>query len=143
MCPFYSEWSEWNWEKEGNRENPTIAIINNVELTYDQQIQYNQQGHKKSYSCEDTCGKRIKYRERNCYEVNLKYQTNFTQYDPNDIKSLPSLRNSSYKICDTDNKSDSKSFRERVVCEPKSCRKLNIMNDIFRLFHKLVSFKLT
>ena len=56
---------------EGNREHPVIVMFNNVELTYDQQILYNQQGYKQSYSCKDTCGKRIKYRERDCYEVNL------------------------------------------------------------------------
>ena len=36
--------------------------------TYAQQIRDN----GLSLSCSDTCGKRIRKRERNCYEINLK-----------------------------------------------------------------------
>ena len=63
-CPFYSEWSTWSWIKEGNRESP-IKIMDG---SYDRQKNKN----GLSLSCHDTCGKRIRTRERKCYEINLK-----------------------------------------------------------------------
>ena len=64
MCPFYSEWASWNWEPEGNRDKP----IRRMDDSYYKQ----QNDNGVSYSCDDTCGKRIKIRERECFEVNLK-----------------------------------------------------------------------
>ena len=72
ICPFYSSWEPWSWIKEGNRENP-IKIMDG---SFHQQNRNN--GH--SYSCLDTCGKRIQLRERTCYQVNLKGKFVFDIY---------------------------------------------------------------
>ena len=44
-----------------------------------------------------------------------------TRYNQYNFKN--SLKSIDPKICDHDNKSDSKSNRERVVCDPQPCGK--------------------
>ena len=67
-CPFYGEWSSWSWIKEGDRDVP-IRFKNDSHV-----FDYNQQKNDTivSTECSDTCGKRVRTRTRNCYEINLK-----------------------------------------------------------------------
>lgn len=112
-CPVYGSWSSWGWEKMKNRPHPAKTVN-------DRKIRFNFE--KKSIEdseptdCTDSCGQRVRVRERKCYKINIADVQNDFASIKNELTEVPPMDcNKDYDLPENNRN------KQRDVCKFKHC----------------------